>query len=258
MSADRADPDTQCSSRLRFGQVRTSSMKARPAKTYNERLFGGGLRSWYHVARFEWARNLILGLPDGLQVIELGCYDARTLDYFGERVAGYVGIDSNDVALDRARRRFAGRSNVEFFHSESPSDLECFADGQFDLAIVLETLEHLRPEHVPDYLDQLARVTRGTLLVSVPNEMGPVFLVKFVAKLLLYGDVQPYRPSELLAATLRRATLVDRDGHKGFDYRTIIEEIGARFDLCETAGLPLTGLPPGLSPTVAIHARSRG
>ena len=227
-------------------------------QSYNERLFDGGIRSWYHLSRFKWASEVVRRLPAGQKVIELGCYDARTLEYIGHRVAEYVGIDANWAGgLDLARDRFAGDRRVTLIQSEDPGDFEQFDDGHFSLALALETLEHVPPASVKRYLDELARVTRGHLLVSVPNELGPIFLAKYLAKLVFYGDVQHYSVKEVIAATLRRSDLVGRDDHKGFDYRHVMRELRSRFEILTVTGLPRTWLPPAVSPTIAIFARTK-
>lgn len=226
-------------------------------KGYNERLFNGrGLRSYYHHARFNWAKQQVakLGLRDA-RMIELGCFDGRLFDEVKDRVSDYVGLDANwENGLDIARAKFAGRSDVTLIEATDPSAIERFPDGHFQVAAALETLEHVPPEMVEPYLDELARVTKGHLLVSVPNELGPVFAAKYAAKRLLYGDVQHYSWKELVAATLRRSDLVERDDHKGFDYRVLIGQIARRFKVKSVEGLPNMGLPAALSATVGILA----
>ena len=226
---------------------------------YNERLFsGGGLRSFYHLARFHWVRDKAKQcLGSGLRLIELGCYDGRLLDMLGEQVSEYVGLDANWAGgLDLAREKYRGRDNVTLIEAMSPADFDRFPDQKFNAAAALETLEHVPPELVGPFLDQLQRVTAGHLFVTVPNELGPVFLAKYLAKRMLYGDGQLYRPAEVVAAALRRSDKVERDDHKGFDYRHVIAEVGKRFEILEVKGLASLGLPPALAPTVGIFARS--
>ena len=225
---------------------------------YNERLFAKpGLRSFYHQARFDWAEGEVRKyLGNNLKVIELGCFDGRFLQHVEPQVAEYVGIDANwEGGLDLAREKFAGKPGTTFVEASDPAVLRQFNDGHFDLAVSLETLEHLAPELLPAYLDELARVTSGPLLVSVPNEIGPVFFAKHIVKSLRYGAAERYSARELIAAVLGRSDRIERNQHKGFDYRELIRSIGSRFQIFSVTGLPRLGLPPGLSATVAIHAR---
>lgn len=232
---------------------------ATPAAGYNERLFSrAGLRRFYHMARFAWVRDKVARtLPGDLRVIELGCFDGRLFDTLGSRVSEYVGVDANvEGGLDQAREKFDGRRDVALIEATHPDVFDRFPDRHFDIAASLETLEHVPPELVTGFLDQLQRVTRGHLFITVPNELGPVFLAKFLAKRLYYGGGEPYSFSEVVAATLRRSDKVERDEHKGFDYRDVIGEVAKRFEIVEVIGLPRMGLPPALSPTVAIFAKS--
>lgn len=227
---------------------------------YNERLFrGGGLRRFYHLARFNWVKDKAdRYLGRELRLIELGCYDGRLFDALGDRVTEYVGLDANwSGGLDLARQKYRGRKDVTLVEATSPDALSRFADGQFNVAAALETLEHVPPELVSPFLDELQRVTRGHLFVTVPNELGPIFLAKYLGKKILYGGEQAYSPGEVLAATLRRSDKVERNDHKGFDYRHVVAEIGKRFEILKVDGLASFGLPAALAPTVGIFARSR-
>lgn len=227
---------------------------------YNERLFySRGLRRHYHLARFNWvAENVAKHLSERLRVVELGCFDGRLLDSLGAKVEEYVGLDANwEGGLDRARAKHGGRPGTTFIEASDPSVFERFADGQFNLAATLETLEHVPPEMVPGFLDELARVTRGHAFITVPNELGPVFLVKYLGKRFRYGGGESYTVRELVAALLWRSNKIERNDHKGFDYRNIVCEIGKRFDVLSVDGISSLGLPPAVSPTVGIFAKSR-
>lgn len=236
------------------------SPTAESAPGYNERLFSRpGLRSYYHFARFQWVQKKVSDhLQSGQKMVELGCFDGKLLDYIDRFVNEYVGLDANwEKGLDQARVKFRGRPGVRFLETTDPAAFDEFPDNHFTAAAALETLEHVPPELMPRFLDQLARVTRGHLFVSVPNELGPVFLVKHVAKALVYGGGQHYSPREFFAALVRNSSAIERDDHKGFDYRDVIHHVGERFDILSIEGLPAVGFPPALSPTVAIFAKSK-
>jgi 2-polyprenyl-3-methyl-5-hydroxy-6-metoxy-1,4-benzoquinol methylase len=87
-----------------------------------------------------------------------------------ERIAGSTGADTIGVDLGTEelqgewRRRKGERLS---FRPGSAYDLP-FEDDSFDLVCALEVLEHL--ERPRDALAELARVSRGALLVSVPRE----------------------------------------------------------------------------------------
>ena len=120
-----------------------------------------------------------------------------------------------------------------------------------------ELLEHVPPDTVDGYLQQFERITTGHLLVSVPNEVGLVFLAKYLAKKAYFGSSQAYRPSEMLWATLGQMDKVERNDHKGFDYRCLIDQITKRFHIVRIGGLPFGGMPAAMSVTVTILAKAR-
>ena len=232
--------------------------RATETNPYNARLFGGGgLRRLYHLARFKWVTEKLgeLGLQD-IRLVELGCFDGRLLEEISEHVVEYVGLDANwEDGLALATEKFRGREGVRFIETTDPSPLKDFPDGHFTVAAALETLEHIPPEILGNYLDELARVTCGCLLVTVPNEMGPVFVAKQIGRSIVYRDsADHYSWKEMAAATFARCDLIKRDNHKGFDYRALVREIGQRFTIGTVEGVPGTGLPPSLSPTVGIVA----
>ena len=238
----------------------TPSARVGNKPAYNERLFSGqGLRSFYHLARFRWVKSEVarLGLHD-LRLVELGCYDGRLVSELGTTVREYVGLDANwERGLNLARTKFKDRSEITLIETTDPSPLRKFEAGHFNAAAALETIEHLPPDIVGDYLKELARVTNGYMFITVPNEIGPVFLLKHIGKTILYRDARPHKFKELAAATLLRSDLVERHEHKGFDYRELIKEIGQYFHVAKVEGLASFLLPPILSPTVAILAHSK-
>lgn len=227
---------------------------------YNERLFSGsGLRSYYHFARYHWLRAMLERHTSGpLRVVELGCFDARAVDHMPPRLQEYVGFDANwENGLDIGRERLRGRPEARLVETKSPDALKRLADASFNVAIALETLEHIDTPVMREYLAELARVTDGTLFVSVPNEMGPVFLAKHLLKRLAFKSGDRYTWREVVAATLRQPHKVARREHKGFSYVQLVEELRAHFEIVSVTGVPRLGLPPALSLTVGIVARTR-
>lgn len=226
---------------------------------YNKRLFSGkGLRSFFHTARFDWARRTIRSLGQGsLHVIEVGCFDGRLLRYLPAPVERYVGLDAGwEGGLRVGQKEYADRTAYEFVLASDPSAIQAYRCEKFNLAAALETLEHVPPDMVDRYLSELAKVVEGHFLVTVPNEKGLVFLIKFLLKKAALGGAQPYRFGEVVAATLGRMDRVERNEHKGFDYAALIRQIALHFDIVRVDALPFRLLPASLSFTIGIVARS--
>jgi cyclopropane fatty-acyl-phospholipid synthase-like methyltransferase len=226
---------------------------------YNERLFAGrGLRSWLHNARFHWFRGVVDRLSiRGERVLEIGCFDAKLIDWLPGKPVHYVGVDANwEKGLDLARRRYAGDPGVVLIEAASP-DFAAVDAGGFDLGVSMETLEHVPPEQVAGYLDRLANDVAGYLVITVPNEKGPVFAAKWLAKKLLYRDAEHYSLAEFANALLGRMARVGRNQHKGFDYADLIEQVQARCDVLLVEAIPFRRLPLALAFGVGIVARTR-
>jgi hypothetical protein len=228
--------------------------------SYNDRLFSGGFRTWLHLARFRWlARRAAAMAPPPRSVFELGCHDCRSLDWLPADVTSYVGVDAGwNGGLDKARRTKFRLPQVELVEARTAAELQHVRGRRFDLVIALETLEHVQPADLPGYLDLLAEVTARRLLVSVPVEIGPVFLLKWAAKSVvrrLRGRCA-YSAADVARLTLGRVEKVARNGHKGFDWRNVVREIEVRFADVRVCALPLGG-PCWLGFQVGIEASAQ-
>ncbi len=222
-------------------------------KGYNERLFGAsGLRRRYHEARFRWLALTLRRLGCAPRsVLELGCFDGKTIAWLPRIPVRYVGYDANwEGGLDLARRAWRGKAGIEFHDCRSPSDIRL--DGEtFDAVICMDTLEHLPPAAFPEYVDILSRAAKGYVLVTVPNEKGIAFAAKYLVKSALGGN-EPYTIREAVDAVLGRTDRIARREHKGFDYAEVIALLGRRLAIESVSGIPFRRLPPALNASVGI------
>ena len=162
-------------------------------KGYNERLFGSSaLRRWYHEARFRWLERTLRRLECAPgSVLELGCFDGRAIRHLPHLPSRYVGCDANwEGGLDRARETWRADAGFEFRECRSPSDIRLGGET-FDAVICMDTLEHVSPADLPEYVEILSRAARGYVLVTVPNEKGAAFATKYLLK-SVFGGNEPY------------------------------------------------------------------
>lgn len=232
-------------------------MKRQAEFGYNDRLLSNGLRGRLNYSRFHWLSQSLKKLKcDPKSVLELGCYDAKSIHFLPVKPERYVGLDASwEKGLDLAKAKWKDEKNYEFLYCCVPDDITLAE--VFEICICMETLEHVPPDLIEPYLDKLARRTDKYILVTVPNEKGPVFAAKYLIK-RLFGDYEKYTFGEFLNATLGRMHKVRRREHKGFDYATIINSLSKYFDIVEVSPLPFRWLPRELGYFVAIIGMKRG
>lgn len=182
-------------------------------------------------------------------VLELGCFNARSLDYLSFTPSRYFGLDAGwENGLTEAQNKYPQH---EFKKSTDPEDIT----GRWDIAIALETLEHLpRPVILEVYLQKLASCA-STLIVTVPMEIGPLFAAKFLYKRYIHGYRDRHSFMEFVNQTLGRCDRVTQDDHRGFDYRSLVRMISKYYTIEKIEGV--SSLPLSLSTQVGIRAISK-
>ena len=229
-------------------------------KTYNERLFNRGLRKYFHEARFIWLRKALkkLGIMQA-SVIELGCYDGKLLNYLPFRPSVYVGYDANwENGLELAAKHWKDFPAYRFLYC---NDIAAFNPQsiKYDISVCMETLEHLPLHQLEDYILQLSKSTRNFLFITVPNEKGPMVMLKYGIKKLFLKVDEPYTFRELAYASVGNLRKVSRleYGHKGFDYNQLITRLGMHFKILSVHPIPFSFLPSWMNFSIGIVAKPR-
>jgi 2-polyprenyl-3-methyl-5-hydroxy-6-metoxy-1,4-benzoquinol methylase len=119
------------------------------------------------MASFESTLDDLFSRASPRSVLDVGGGEGVLTERWAERLGEgrVVGIDLEDPKL---QAHWSARilPNLEF--RTMPAENLPFADGEFDLAAAIEVLEHVPdPDHT---VSEMARVSRGHLLVSVPRE----------------------------------------------------------------------------------------
>ena len=228
------------------------------SNSYNDYLFNGSfLRRYFHLSRFYWLQKTIIRNKIKYKnILELGCGDGKTLDFIPKNVFNYCGLDANwNNSLDSAKKKYEGMKNIKFDEVKNIKDITLDSDEFFDLIISMETLEHIHPKHVCNYLQKLSQHSKGYFLITVPNEKGIFFLLKRLAK--FKSDSYQYTFTELINIVLGKTNKVNRSQHKGFDYDHMIYDIKKFFRIEKVEGAPFGKfLPLFLCFNICIIARS--
>jgi SAM-dependent methyltransferase len=107
-------------------------------------------------------REFVHSLGQVESALDLGCGDGRLTAELN--AAQLTAADVSRVALERSRRRVPGARVVEL----DPDAPLPFGDGEFDLVLCTETIEHVRDLQL--LLSEARRVLRpgGTLALTTP------------------------------------------------------------------------------------------
>jgi hypothetical protein len=227
---------------------------------YNERLFGGRFRKYYHLARFRWLASELRRLQlKPSRIIEVGCHDARTLAFLPVPPARYLGLDANwDGGIEIAKREWSGHPGYDFAECKTASEITVGKRESFDIGIAFEVFEHLSDDVLDGYLAKLRELVKGYMFISVPVERGLPFVVRHALKKSMGWQPELYTGKEFLFAAFGSLDKVQRDNHKGFDYKRLVSHVDGYFQVSKVAGIT-PGLPgAGFNFNVGITAAARG
>ncbi len=154
------------------------------------------LIAWSHRSRFDMGLRLIG--PSPRRLLDYGCGDGTFLGLAARRVEQGWGADITADQIDDCRQRLSEFSNLQFCAvSELNGPMH---ERSYDVVTCMETLEHCTDEIVQIVLRDLTRLVteQGRVVISVPIEIGPTFLLKLVGRKLAawrgLSDYKYYEP----------------------------------------------------------------
>jgi SAM-dependent methyltransferase len=205
-----------------------------------------GIIAWSHRSRFEFAKKIAGEKPGA--VLDYGCGDGTFLAMIEPMASFACGVDIADNQIQECKERLQGR-DIAFY----PIDSKMYAirpEG-FDLITCMETLEHCTEPVIEIVIKDLAILAKknGRVVISVPIEIGPAFVVKKIARgIAAWRGISDYKYYEKysLINSLRmifatKSTLLDRPtygakgqeyhSHYGFNWRSLEGKIKEKFDI---------------------------
>lgn len=233
------------------------------------------LIAWSHRRRFETGLRLASRFA-GRRLLDYGCGDGTFLALLHARnaPAESVGAELDEFQVNDCRKRLGGLSGVRF---ETIARLDDDSHrGRYDAVVCMEVLEHVVA--LDSVIDRLWRLLAddGTLLVSVPVEIGVPLLLKQAVRRIAgwrgigdYPGTSPYTVREYwLSVFAGDAQHIPRpvhgtDGpmpfhdHKGFNWRALRAQISRRFKPVRTIASPIGWLGPHLATQVWFELRKQ-
>jgi len=229
-------------------------------KAYGSKTYGSKdpLRKYSHGSRFEIAASLF-NVSENDSVLDFGGGDGAFLNLLHKRVN--VTFDS---VLFEPFMDVRGKCN--FTITKKWDEVEVVACQKlFDIVICQEVMEHFSTHRQVEALNRIASVMteNGILIVSVPVEIGPVALLKNVArwKYRKKGDVV-YNYLNLLRTLFGLPIPQARFGdgylsHMGFYYKDLHKLLSHIFIVDFVKGSPWPKMPLLLNSQVFFYCRLR-
>ena len=113
--------------------------------------------------RMAYYREVISLIPSDVKsILDVGCGEGTFLNMLTRlgRASTIVGLDVSETAL-----KYVEGQKIRASAGGLP-----FGNRSFDLVTCLETLEHLKQEVFIRAIEEIKRVTKKYIIVSVPNE----------------------------------------------------------------------------------------
>ena len=155
---------------------------------------------WSHGSRFRLARELVAPFA-GRRLLDYGCGDGTFLAFVQDLFPEALGVDVAADQIADCASRFAGSPGIAFLPTSSLNDPRHL--NRYELVVCMEVLEHCPDDIQVSVLDQMLAVTSpgGTVVISVPIEIGPPLAAKQGARALVaLGGLVGVRHARALSA----------------------------------------------------------
>lgn len=204
------------------------------SKTYKEFKF----KNIPHIVRLNKIKKFIRKYKnkDSLSYADVGCSNGYLTNEISKiiDVKNITGFDWSDN-IPVASKTYPDINFLDLNLNIPNKDL-----NQFDLVTCFETLEHVG--NIENAIDNIISMksNNGLIIISVPIESGPIGLIKYLIKRLIYRYDFPFNDSELRYfidllfnndISKYRPKQDSWGSHFGFDYREVNKIIRKNKDL---------------------------
>ena len=169
--------------------------------------------------RREWLQRLVERLPDGAEVVELGCGNGTVETRELARRFRLTGVDLSEEQLRRARARVPGAT---FLHGDLTS-IE-FAAGSLDAVCAFYVLNHVPRDLLPALFDRVHGWLRpgGLFLATLGASDLEGWHGEWLGVPMYFSGYEPERNRELLSAFTLVAdevvTIAEPEGNVSFHW----------------------------------------
>ena len=165
-------------------------------RRYEARRYGGGRRRLNFLALERRLRAVLRDVPAGGAVLDAPCGTGILTRLFASLGLRVTSLDISAAMLEASVERSPGRAHVRADVERLP-----FAAGAFDAVVCNRFLMHVPEDVRPALLRELARVSRGPVVVTLCH---PYTLKSFTRALRRTLGMRARRPPRLGMAQIRR------------------------------------------------------
>ena len=193
-----------------------------------------------HRRRFKLAIELLEPRPTS-KILDYGSGDGYLLELLAQQVPSQnlTAFEPMQLLIPQIGNR------LEHLGIKIHTAFQDLPEAGFDRIACLEVLEHLQPQAVLNSLAILKQLLSpgGILVISVPIEIGPPALLKYLGTRIIRGTDRHYKLSEACLAAgykkIPRDDSADFIPHKGFDYRELKNQLETIFKINREIFSPL-------------------
>lgn len=143
------------------------------------------LKNVFHISRFNYIINKIKSFNNITNYCDIGCSNGYITFFIANKlgISNSFGYDHNRDNLNIARNKYP---NIKFDYIDLNLPNPSLTIKKYHLVTCFETLEHVGNLH--NALETLVALLEknGILFISVPNEVGIISIIKFIAKTILF------------------------------------------------------------------------
>jgi len=163
-------------------------------------------------------------LDKEINILDIGCGTASMYEHLCELNINfnYIGLEPDKILYDEALNKYNTQCNFKILNNVIEENFQLINNS--DIILAMDVLEHM-PYNIRNILiEEICNFQDKTLLINVPNEVGPIIAIKNLGSYLMgYQRYTEYTIMETLNASLYRLDKITHHtiAHKGFDWRTL-------------------------------------
>lgn len=149
-------------------RAKTAYQDEDEVRTYDDARFRSARGRFVDLLEKKAILRALSSVPEEGRVLDIPCGTGRITELLLERGHAVVAADISSEMLEAARSKLAGFANLECLDLADAERLQ-YEDHEFDAVTSIRLMNHVPPETRIAMLREMARVSRGAVIVSHCN-----------------------------------------------------------------------------------------